>query len=252
MRWILYLLVLMLLHSNLGLAQTNDTLVFKQYKDQKTIVLLDTIINGNTLKLEYHIDTFFRDYMVDNKKYPLFIKYNNLIDSFYTYETDDTNEMNSYKNIYDEQTFRFTSLAHMYIIEHGKVHHERLYYNPNYFSFVMNYGVGYIMVFVNIKDRLKISNRIPVLQDNFILFPEYKTLGFPHDVGYFAHRTILIRYDDRFNFYGCKVIMPCIPEGDDFSKLLSSYKKYMPKIVNCKTSVKYFDPYFGKYYFGFH
>jgi len=45
MRWILYLLVLLMLHNNLGLAQTNDTLVFKQYKDQKNIVLLDTPIN---------------------------------------------------------------------------------------------------------------------------------------------------------------------------------------------------------------
>lgn len=51
MRWILYLLVLLMLHNNLGLAQTNDTLVFKQYKDQKNIVLLDTVINGNTSQI---------------------------------------------------------------------------------------------------------------------------------------------------------------------------------------------------------
>jgi len=241
-----------MLHNNLGLAQTNDILIFKQYKDQKTIVLLDTIINGNTLKLEYHIDTFFRDYMVDTKRYPLFINYNNWVDSFYVKDSIEAKEVNSYKHLYDEQTYLFTTLGTMDIVEHGKVHNERLYYNPNYFSFVMHFGKGNIMVFVSIKNKISISNQIPVLEDNFILFPEYKTLGFPHIVGYFAHRTILIRYDDRFNFYGCKVMMPCIPEGDDFSKVLSSYKKYMPTISMCKTPIKDFNTYINRKYFGFH
>lgn len=229
--------------------------VVKSHENISVISLLDTIVNENHIRIEYHIDSAFEEYRVNTLNYPLYIYCNNHFDSFLMLEEDE-----SYYRLAEEflesDSLYFTSLWRFNVIRSKAVTRQHVFWGDSYFVFSMQYGSAAQLVFVDIKGGLvKISRQVLVFQGNFILFPKERIVGLPNNTGKYTGKTILIKYDSSFKLHDCNIFMNTIPrENGDYKSIISSYSKFADRLSKCKKGINdHIVNQDGKYVFiGYH